>query len=496
MFLAKGLGVHTITSAGNVETAAGARYALPIQRWTLGANITGNLNFPNQNNHKNIQLDVGAYHIKSNNASSAITYSDTDSTVLKIKGSGNISAGQTDASGNPQTMSVYRQYAHDIFASAFNSTDTGALPAVTSATKSGNAVFTFASDVRAGAGTNGTLSTSPPNNVFRIAFRGPEDDMGDWCRTLFTATSISSDGLTVTTNNNTTGNDFYTWQAYNNALMPHSYGATYENTMYFNGTQTRVGTVSMAPENDRFARGTRHGHQATNSANSRSIYGGNEYVFDDTRIAGGPNGGSTATDDILGDDWHILTLRPGRWYNFQAFISYREHSRPGYYFATGRYSNSRWQVSGIPSSTMYGKFTAMHPYTSTIFSENWSVSPSSPLGGGDNYRKFWPSDGDRLYLHGYVNQTTLISISGESENNVRSGMEPSGGGPKTPFMGGYDIASAGTTYYPATNNGYPYSPDYKAFDGSGVITTTDGTVTGGIDLSQYTGQYSKTGMVI
>lgn len=489
MFLAKGLGVHTITSAGNVETAAGARYALPIQRWTLGANITGNINFPNQNNHKNIQLDMGSNFIESNNASSAITYSDTDSTVLKIVGSGNISAGALNGSGVAESLSVSRSYAYDVFGSAYNSTDTGKLPNVTNATRATNGVFTFASDVTAGSGTNGTLSTSPPNNVFRMGFQGPENEFGDWNTTLFTVTSISANGLTVTTSNNTTGSGFYTWGAYSGT--PSSYveegtGTTiyftdyddHPNTTYgvnemdWDGVNIRVGTVSLDPQNDRIKRGTYHSYQSTNSSNSRSIYGGSETTFNDQTLAGGPNGGSTATESVLGTGYHILTLRPGRWYSFKVYQSAREHSR-GY---GGGRPSPRWQISGIPST----------------MTKSWGSATNSPM---NTQRLYQPHDGDSLWFYGYVTESTLIAINGESENNVRAGM-PNGGGPKTPFMGGSNPGNtSGTTYYPALVNSQPYSPDYKAFDGAGVTTGTDGTVSAGLDLSGWSGSYSRTGFL-
>ncbi len=468
MFLAKGLGVHTITSAGNVQTAAGARYALPIQRWTLGANITGNINFPNQNNHKNIQLDMGSNFIETNNASSAITYSDTDSTVLKIIGSGNISAGALNSSGVAESLSISRSYAYDVFGSAYNSTDTGKLPNVTNATKASNAVFTFSSSVLAGSGTNGTLSTSPPNNVFRMGFQGPENEFGDWNTTLFTVTSISSNGLTVTTSNNTTGSGFYTWGAYTSHPNPNFTG----QAMDWDGTNIRVGTVSLDPQNDRIKRGTYHGYQGTNSSNSRSIYGGSETTFNDQTIAGGANGGSTATESVLGTGYHILTLRPGRWYSFKVYQSQREHSR-GY---GGGRPTPRWQISGIPST----------------MTKSWGSAANSPL---NTNRTYFPYDGDSLSFYGYVNENTLIAINGESENNVRAGM-PNGGGPKTPFMGGHNPGNtSGTVYYPALANSQPYSPDYKAFDGTGVTTGTDGTVSAGLDLSGWSGSYSRTGFL-
>ena len=116
MFLvAKGVSKYEITAAGNVETAAGPRYKLPIQRWSLGANITGNVNFPNSNNHKNLEFDVGSFFIEADNASDAVTYADTDATTLKLFGSGNISAGSLDGSGNPSATSVARSYSMGVF---------------------------------------------------------------------------------------------------------------------------------------------------------------------------------------------------------------------------------------------------------------------------------------------------------------------------------------------------------------------------------------------
>ena len=161
----------------------------------------------------------------------------------------------------------------------------------------------FSSDVTAGSGTNGTLSTTAPNNVFRIGFRGPEDDQGDWMRTLFTVTSISADGLTVTTSNDTSG--FSTWS----------------------GTQTRVGTISQAPDDDRILRGTYRSYQSTNSTNSQTEYGVSETTVNDQTMSGGPGGGSVATESVIGSNWHILTLRPGNWYSFFVYCSHREHSR-------------------------------------------------------------------------------------------------------------------------------------------------------------------------
>lgn len=438
MLIAKGLGKYTITASGNVETAAGGRYKMPVQRWSLGANISGNVNFPDNSNHKNLEFDVGTYFIETDNASDAVTFADSDSTELVLKGSGNISAGSLDSSGDPTATSTARSYAMCVFGSAQNTSDTGVLPSITAATKASNGVFTFSSDVTAGSGTNGTLSTTAPNNVFRIGFRGPEDDQGDWMRTLFTVTSISGDGLTVTTSNDTSG--FSTWS----------------------GTQSRVGTISQAPDDDRIWRGTYVSGQSTNSSNSQTEYGVSENTFNDTRISGGPFGGETATESILGSAWHILTLRPGRWYSFRCYSSFRENSR-------GR-SDTKWQISGIPST----------------MTKSWGASTNS----GDI-----TSDGGSLYFNGYVTENTLISISGESENNVRSGM-PGGGGPKTPFMGNSTPpTTSGTIVYSANPGGNPYSPDYFAFNGAGVTKDADGTVTAGIDLTGYTGKYSRTGFV-
>lgn len=440
MFLvAKGVSKYEITAAGNVETAAGPRYKLPIQRWSLGANITGNVNFPNSNNHKNLEFDVGSFFIEADNASDAVTYADTDSTVLKLFGSGNISAGSLDGSGNPSATSVARSYSMDVFGSFKNSSDTGILPTITNATKASNAVFTFASDVTAGSGTNGTLSTTAPNNVFRIGFRGPEDDQGDWMRTLFTVTSISGNGLTVTCSNDTTS--FPTWSS----------------------SQSRVGTISLAPDDDRIFRGTSNGYQGTNSSNSQTEYSVSEVTFNDSQISGGAGGGNVATEQVLGSGYHVLTLRPGRWYSFRCYTSHRENSR-------GR-GDARWQISGIPST----------------MTKSWGSAENSP--NVDN-------DGGSMYFNGYVTENTLISISGESENNVRNGM-PGGGGPKTAFMGGsVPPTTSGTVVFAATTSGgNPYSPDFFAFNGAGVTKDADGTVTAGVDLTSYTGLYSRTGII-
>jgi len=440
MFLvAKGVSKYEITAAGNVETAAGPRYKLPIQRWSLGANITGNVNFPNSNNHKNLEFDVGSFFIEADNASDAVTYADTDSTVLKLFGSGNISAGSLDGSGNPSATSVARSYSMDVFGSFKNSSDTGILPTITNATKASNAVFTFASDVTAGSGTNGVLSTTAPNNVFRIGFRGPEDDQGDWMRTLFTVTSISGNGLTVTCSNDTTS--FPTWSS----------------------SQSRVGTISLAPDDDRIFRGTSNGYQGTNSSNSQTEYSVSEVTFNDSQISGGAGGGNVATEQVLGTGYHVLTLRPGRWYSFRCYCSHRENSR-------GR-GDATWQISGIPST----------------MTKSWGSAENSPNITGD---------GSSMYFNGYVTENTLITISGESENNVRNGM-PGGGGPKTAFMGGsVPPTTSGTVVFAAsTSGGNPYSPDFFAFNGAGVTKDADGTVTAGVDLTSYTGLYSRTGII-
>lgn len=436
MFVAKGLGKFTITAAGNVETAAGGRYKMPVQRWELGNSITGNVNFPNNNNHKNIEFNLSTFNIASGNSNDAVTYSDTDSTVMKLLGSGIVTAG--NLSGNtPTGVTASRAYQMCPFGSARNTTDTGILPSITAATNAANGVFTFSSDVTAGSGTNGTLSTTAPNNVFRIGFRGPEDDQGAWMRTLFTVTNISANGRTVTVSNNTTS--FPSWS----------------------GTQSRVGTISLAPQNDRIWRGTFRSYQATNSTNSQNLYGVGEYSFNDTTMSGGPGGGSIGTEQVMGSIWHIVTLRPGRWYSFRAYGSQREHSR-------GR-NDCRWQVSGLPST----------------FTKSWGSATNSPNANNEN---------GYLHFYGYTTTNILVSISGESENNVRG--DPSGGGPKTPFIGATGIwNSSGTVQFPATNNGNPYAPDYFAFNGAGITKNTDGTVTSGIDFSNHTGSYSRTGFL-
>jgi len=118
--------------------------------------------------------------------------------------------------------------------------------------------------------------------------------------------------------------------------------------------------------------------------------------------------------------------------------------------------------------------------------KSWGSAENSPDITGD---------GSSMYFNGYVTENTLITISGESENNVRAGM-PGGGGPKTPFIGGYvPPTTSGTATYAASVNGNPYSPDYFAFNGAGITKDTDGTVTAGIDFTSYTGVYSRTGII-
>ena len=122
----------------------GARYKLPIQRWSLGANISGNVNFPDNSNHKNLEFDVGSYFIETDNASDAVTFADANSNTLVLKkGSGNISAGSLDTNGDASATSVARSYSMDVFASSRNTSDTGVLPSITAATKASNGVFTF-----------------------------------------------------------------------------------------------------------------------------------------------------------------------------------------------------------------------------------------------------------------------------------------------------------------------------------------------------------------
>ena len=436
MFIAKGVGKYQITSSGNVETNAGGRYKLPIQRWYLGSNISGGLTFPNSDNHKNIELDVDSYFIEADNAAHAITHANSNNISLVVRGSGNISAGSLDSNGDPTATSVSRSYSYDTFGSRQNTSDTGILPSITNATKATNAVFTFSSDVTAGSGTNGVLSTTAPNNVFRIAFHEDQDDQGDWMRTLFTVTSISANGLTVTTSNNTTS--FSTWS----------------------GTQSRVGGISLDEDNDRILRGTYVSAQSTNSTNSQGEYHSGEVTINDQTISGGPGGGDVNTEQVLGSNWHVVTLRPGRWYRFLAYCSIRDGS-----------TGTKWQISGVPST----------------MTKSWGSSENSPN---------ITTDGSSLGFYGYVTENTVITISGESQNNLRASMT-GGGGPKTPFLGNFTSLSnqSGTVVYKATVDGNPYAPDFFAFTGAGVTKNSDGTVTAGIDLTNHTGKYSRTGFV-
>ena len=119
--------------------------------------------------------------------------------------------------------------------------------------------------------------------------------------------------------------------------------------------------------------------------------------------------------------------------------------------------------------------------------KSWGSSENSPNITGD---------ANSLGFYGYVTENTVIAISGESQNNVRNGMT-GGGGPKTPFLGNFTNLSnqSGTVVYKATVDGNPYAPDFFAFTGAGVTKNSDGTVTAGIDLTNHTGKYSRTGFV-
>ena len=284
---------------------------------------------------------------------------------------GSLSVGTVRVTRVAGTPITDNKVSYDIFGSAYNTQNTGRLPNVTAFTRASNGVATFASAHGLSAG-----------DVFRMSYQRDDEYDANWNTTLFTVSSVSGNNVTVT--NNTSG--FSTFGANHGRF---------------------VGTMSSDEDgsHDRILFGTfGGGGQATHRDNANTEYGtlGGVLTVNDQRAAGGGGGGSTILTAVIpGTDWHVLTLRPGRWYTFRMVASDAQEN------AGVIGGASRFRVDGLPSTF------------STTSAEVRST-------GDNNIASAW--------IRGYVTSNTLISLGGNSENNLIS--VGGGGGIKTPFFGG------------------------------------------------------------
>jgi hypothetical protein len=92
MLVAKGLSKVNLTAGGDVSTAAGAAYALPVQKIEVTSSFTGVVTIPNNDNHVIVDLDVGSNSV-GGNGSTPIVYNNSNSVTLRISGSGKIGSG-------------------------------------------------------------------------------------------------------------------------------------------------------------------------------------------------------------------------------------------------------------------------------------------------------------------------------------------------------------------------------------------------------------------
>ena len=436
-------GLRTFAATGGTRTRQVGN-DVANNSWTIAFESTQRSTWTATNNRtaatNHVQSDVFSYMLTvdgttynlgdiddNGNTASAIvvgttataTYSaEVNGTTLQNFGPSTSSGASTnDIGGSPidvtrtSTTTNTNLYSYDVFGSSRNTQNTGRLPNLTAFTRAANGVATFAGDVR------GVLSTNAGSNVFRIGFNRGNQANGAWNTTLFTVQSITNNGRTVTVTNNTSG-----FPNYNTA-----------NAGFVAGLSTDVDG-----SHDRIWRSTYNAFHATNEASADAAYGnlGGQVTFNGQRISGGPFGGSTFTSDVLGTDWHVLTLRPGRWYRFRTYNSTRDGT-----------TDAGWQIAGIPTATMT--------------TENFTGANSNVITG----------DGAFIGFYGYVTEPTLIAISGGSENNLRAGM-PGGGGPKTPFMGGWDPTNS-SGLVPITTHTYAYSKN--ANTGPANITNINGT---------------------
>lgn len=96
MFVAKGLSKVNLTAGGDVSTAAGAAYALPIQKIEVTSSFTGVVTIPNNDNHVIVDFDVGSNSV-GGNGSTPIVYNNSNNVTLRISGSGKIGSGTISA---------------------------------------------------------------------------------------------------------------------------------------------------------------------------------------------------------------------------------------------------------------------------------------------------------------------------------------------------------------------------------------------------------------
>tara|TARA_R100001460_G_scaffold75171_7_gene116313 strand:+ start:336 stop:1034 length:699 start_codon:yes stop_codon:yes gene_type:complete len=89
--LISNLGFTEVSSAGSLNTEAGAKINLPIQLYKLTSNISGQLTLDSTANHKKVILDTNGFNI--DNGSDAPLDMDTPAgTTVELKGTGAIRA--------------------------------------------------------------------------------------------------------------------------------------------------------------------------------------------------------------------------------------------------------------------------------------------------------------------------------------------------------------------------------------------------------------------
>ena len=457
------LGFTTVDTAGTLNTKAGSKDALPVQFYRLTADITGTLTINNNANHAKIILDMNNRNLLgasgTGTASTPIVYNGTG--TVDIKGGGLISSGGTlpFASGS-RTGSV----------------------TVTPSSTGGTDLTRMTGNVTTSVSTTNTNQSNQTVSFTTHQAQGHPD-----ARSRYYARVPS--GVTLVMTNGTTYGAGTNLSTYFRVPSPKISSNHVTEIFGTNGTNSVVSGT----------RGTGLGGSYTNVVPQPQIYG--------STWPGSPNNAGYANFRTDGSIRFYVVISGGTYNDGQGnvtswTVSGLTKQVAGRTFAVT--NNSGGQIS---YTTPTGSQNINNGATASIATTNNTSEAFSFTGSISSVRSIGASgtgDATVQVADGGdgATGTVVIAISGANFTVTNNNDNPINfvagtGSGNVPATATSVIVGSGTSWSytgqkPQENSSNEPLAGANAFGGTGVTVNSDGEPTGGIDTTNFTGEFNRT----
>ena len=513
----------------DVEATAGARYALPVQIINVDSDLSSTLDISHHANHKYIELNLGAHNIVTD-GSPAIRFDNTDGQTLRLVGSGLLSAGGSiTTTGTANAASQTNFSGVTGLTMERTSTTTPRSLSTTTWVSPGTNIGYFSSDTGMGnmdsVGMTILSTTSLAQvqyNTGTVTAKGPAFQNGD---TGFGLSATAANALTTTLTAGTRAV----------GVLP-SNGAS----LVASGT----GRVDATPAS------TAYTFTATNNTGNSLTVNGTTVANGDSEVISSDQSGSTLACTVVRPSTtsYTGTANAASQTNFGGLtgltLARTSTSSSAFTGALGAVTTRASRQSIQTNQT---------PLTYTVTAADSIITASAGRGNDDSavrltgtagshsinldsggvgtsvavsYRgpAFQTGDDSGITTSGTLSASDVVSLT-QSQGTETQGVNitsrrrasvttttytftATNGTGNAITVNGTSIANGSsatissnqsgstlaiTAVAPAVNSdGNPLAPASKAIVGNGVLSGTDGTVTAGVNFTNFTGRYSRT----